>query len=171
MPRSKHRKKPARIKPAGRRASPLVIPADEQKMSEVLRKFIEPYVELTHDDDSLEWLIAVGAMAWNLALLPEEEREKTLDEIAREIFRKKWRSRLSNWLLNAIGSDHGVKDEPEPEEAQEFKVFMLGLVHRKLRYFGRNRRYILNFTAKVYEDGIDLTVMSTLEKVEMKRRG
>jgi hypothetical protein len=170
MPRSKHGKKPARNKSAGRRASALLFPAEAQKMSEVLLDFIEPYRDLTDSDAAFERLISVGALAWNMALLPEIEREQSLDNLAESFFGGKWRvvTRLPKWLMKPFGSNHDDEGESEPAELREFKEIMRAMIERKNRHFGRNRRFILNFHMNPVGDDVQLVVLSTLEKGEMK---
>jgi hypothetical protein len=59
--------------------------SDEMKISPLLVELIDPY---TDDDTSLEELkvlVSAGALAWNLALLPEEAREEGMEEILSEV--------------------------------------------------------------------------------------
>ena len=58
-----------------------------RKMSETLLEFLEPYRELADTDEATERLIALGALAWNLALRPADERKRELRELAATVFR------------------------------------------------------------------------------------
>src|SRR3954471_12797318 len=55
-------------------------PAGREKMSEVLEEFIEPYSDLADTDEAFEKLLNLGVLAWNAALLPEDERQAIIDK-------------------------------------------------------------------------------------------
>src|SRR6516162_3546673 len=76
-------------------------------MSEVLLEFISPYRDKAADDAALERLIGLGIMAWNVALLPEAEREKTIDEFAERLFTPS-RFNPKYWLSKLLGP--GMRD-------------------------------------------------------------
>ena len=56
-------------------------PAGGEKMSEVLEDFVEPYQELADTDDSFRKLLTLGMLAWNAALLPQDQRWAMIDEM------------------------------------------------------------------------------------------
>jgi hypothetical protein len=47
-----------------------------EKMSEILLRFVEPYMELVTTDEALEKLLTVAIVAWNAAMLPPNERAR-----------------------------------------------------------------------------------------------
>jgi hypothetical protein len=57
-------------------------PRGEQRMSEVLEAFIEPYLGLADTDNGQRVLLEIASLAWNAAILPENERQAMLDELA-----------------------------------------------------------------------------------------
>ncbi len=54
-------------------------------MSEVLLDFIEPYRSFADTDEAVEKLVIIGITAWNVSMLPEDERDATITKLA--IFR------------------------------------------------------------------------------------
>src|SRR5215213_7701798 len=52
----------------------------EEKMSEVLVAFVEPYQAMADTYEGFQRLIALGAIAWNAALLPRAARRELLNE-------------------------------------------------------------------------------------------
>lgn len=50
-------------------------PAGHEKMSDVLDDFIEPYSDVADTEDAYRKLLMLGQMAWNTALLPDDERQ------------------------------------------------------------------------------------------------
>jgi hypothetical protein len=59
-------------------------------MSDVIRHISEPLIEEfaeTHED--MERIISLTIAAWNLALLPPEEREKERLSLAKKLFRRR----------------------------------------------------------------------------------
>jgi hypothetical protein len=56
-------------------------PAGAVKMSEVLEEFIGPYREPDDTLDEYRKLVGLGALAWNAALMPADEREEMIDDV------------------------------------------------------------------------------------------
>ena len=56
-------------------------PAGREKMSEVLEDFVEPYRDLADTDDAFRKLLNLGMLAWNAALMPEDQRRAMIDEM------------------------------------------------------------------------------------------
>jgi hypothetical protein len=50
-------------------------PGGEEKMSEVLTSFVEPYLEFADTREEFDKLIALAVGAWNATLLPEGARK------------------------------------------------------------------------------------------------
>ncbi|MBU4224443.1 MAG: hypothetical protein KKC71_01305, partial [Chloroflexi bacterium] len=57
----------------------------EEKMSEVLLAFIEPYREFATNREAYERPIVTAIVAWNAAVVPKKEREKLLDKASKSI--------------------------------------------------------------------------------------
>lgn len=114
-------------------------PAGREKMSEVLEDFIEPYRDLADSEDTFRKLLLLGTLAWNAALLPEDERRAMIDEI------------LGAGLPGASEADRAHAGE-----------LIEGLVRRKQEHFAANRRAILSFEVTDTGDGFHLSVASTL---------
>ena len=171
MPRSKHRKKPARYKLSKRsHASAHSASVEDRKMSEVLLKFIEPFRNVAHNDSELEKLIGLGVVAWNVSLLPEDQREESLDELARDLFtgRRLLPIRVKNWLLNIISSKRSSGGKAQLPLVGDFKEIVYEMIEYKLERFRQNRRFIVSYHVEAREDEVQLFVASTLEGIGKK---
>src|SRR5579875_3884268 len=60
-------------------------PAGREKMSEVLEDLVEPYRGMALDAESFRRLLSLGVLAWNVALLPEDERWSTIDKMVDDL--------------------------------------------------------------------------------------
>ena len=78
-------------------------------------------------------------LAWNAALLPEDQRQTAIDETLRE----------------------GLPGSSKADLAQA-KAFIETLVRRKVERFAANQRAIISFELTDTGDGYHLTVASTL---------
>ena len=114
-------------------------PAGLEKMSEVLEDFIEPYRDLADTEDAFRKLLNLGMLAWNAALLPEDQRRAIIDET------------LGAGLSRAFKSDRALARE-----------FIETLVRRKEEHFAANRRAIMSFELTDTGAGYHLSVASTL---------
>ncbi len=112
----------------------------QQKMSEVLEDFIEPYRYQATDERSFRLLLNMGLLAWNVSQMPEEEREPTIDRLLSE---------------STFGVDH--------EGWLAAKVLVEALVRRKLEFFADNHRLIYSFQLTNRGEDYHLSVASTLE--------
>ncbi len=75
-----------RLQEAGWRDHEFVYaPQQAEKMSEVLRDFIEPYIEFTDITEAMHRLISVALVAWNTALLPEAEQAESLKQVSKAL--------------------------------------------------------------------------------------
>ena len=113
-------------------------PKGEVKMSEVLEAFVEPYLDFTHTRSQREKLFTLAVIAWNLAMMPEQERQPMIDE-----------------LINV-----GLKGN-DPLAQQDTRKIIDELIARKQKYFAKNQRYILNFQLQETGDQCHLSVAST----------
>lgn len=110
--------------------------SDGVKMSEVLEAFVEPYHDAATTDRAYRKLLTVAATAWNMSLLPEEERSARLDE-----------------FLEVI-----------PKEVRrDGKLIVRELMERKEDSFSEYRRMILDLEVTDTGDDLHLTVVSTAE--------
>jgi len=134
-------------------------------MSAVLLEFIEPYRDESLDDAVVETLIPLGIIAWNVALLPPDKREESLNEFCAKVFRRRWRTRLErigDWLRILVRRRRDAALEVEPPEVADFKQMAYELIERKLRYYPHNRRFIMDYRLTITEDDVHLSVVSTL---------
>lgn len=111
----------------------------ENKLSEVLERFIEPYRHLGVNLAQYQRLITIATVAWNAALLQEDERQSMLNEACKAAL--------------PSGNDNAVKD---------FHAMMKDLVTRKERYFSSDERLIIDSEVEETENGYHLSVASTL---------
>ncbi len=75
-----------RLKEAGRKAK--VVPSGKIKMSEVILNLIEPFLIHAESMEDQKILVQLAIQGWNIALLPEKEQKKFIEENFRE-FKKK----------------------------------------------------------------------------------
>ena len=118
----------------------VINPPGQEKMSEVLEQFIEPYLGAVDDVASMQKLTALATVAWNAAILADDRRESFLDSIM-DTFPKKARADAAQMI----------------EE----------MIQRKNRYFADNRRQIVNVQVTDTGDGFHLTVASLLSGKEL----
>jgi hypothetical protein len=114
-------------------------PTGREKMSDILEDFVEPYEESAPDEDSYRKLLNLGVLAWNAALLPEDQRRTAIDETLRE----------------------GLPGSSKEDRALA-KALIEMLVRRKQERFAANQRVIISFELTDTGDGYHLTVASTL---------
>jgi len=103
------------------------------KMSKVLEKFVEPCVQYDMTDQEYTTLVGIGVMAWNLALLPPNERRDEFERI------------LSTNLIPM--DDNG-------------RLIIDYLVHRKEALFSSIRKPIISYDVSPQKQGRLLTVAS-----------
>ncbi len=113
---------------------------EDEKMSEVLENFVEPYMEHADTLDAYRKLIGIAIIAWNAALLQGAEREKMLEDAYRR-------------LIPAA----------DKQARADFQSIVVALILRKERYFADNRRAILNYRVAKVPTGFYLSVASTIK--------
>jgi len=116
----------------------IISPKSKNKMSEVLGRFIEPYEHLATTRDELHKLISVASLAWNAALLPEDERRTFLNDACK--------AALPSGSANAIADFHSM-----------MKLF----IDRKERYFASDKRLVVDSELVETETGYHLSIAST----------
>jgi hypothetical protein len=117
----------------------IVFQSNEEKMSEVLLEFIEPFEDLTTTSEAYRKLIALAVIAWNAALLKGADRQNLIVESTKTILAmagEEWRQDLNNILAM--------------------------LVERKERYFAHNKRFIIDYRLSETKKSYHLSVISTL---------
>jgi hypothetical protein len=113
-------------------------PAGAAKMSEVLEEFVEPYVEFADNRSQRQQLLEVAVLAWNLALMPEAERQTMLEE-----------------AIDQVTDDAMAR--------QNMQAILDELIGRKLAYFADIRRLIVDFELKDTGREYQLSVASLME--------
>jgi hypothetical protein len=164
MPKSKHRKfnqsgSRRRLKLTESRIAP-----EDRKMSQVLLDFIAPYKEHVQDDAAMERLIAIGVMAWNTALLPEQEREKVIDETARKIL-SPGRLNPKYWLRKIAGKN--LAEALRTQEEIDFIGAVNELIEWKIQKYDKNKRFIVSFQVDFSSKDLHLSVISTLPGINL----
>jgi len=113
---------------------------DAEKMSVILKKFVEPYLEYVDSEESYQKLITLAVMAWNASLLPEEDGQRMIDDI----FGK--------------GLPKG-----ETELIAGLREIVDSLVARKKAYFSKYRRQIIDFDVEDLGNQYYISVASIVE--------
>jgi hypothetical protein len=109
------------------------------KMSDALEELVRPYLDFTEDRESLQGLLSMGAFAWNIAAIPEEDRQ--------ELFETAFAT------MKNQGAD-----------LVEQKDLVKTLIERKEKLFPDNCRKIMNFELKYTGRGdYHISVASTIE--------
>jgi hypothetical protein len=121
----------------------VISPSDVAKMSEVLEDFIEPYLEFARNHQQRQHLFEIAVTAWNLALLPADERQAMMDQTIAPI----------------LSSQTALIQ-------QDFQGIVDGMIKRKLDYFAENKRFIVSFELKDAGRKFQLLVASTAGKAE-----
>jgi len=127
-------KRRVRTKSSGQKVV-VVRPRDGVKMSAVLEQFMEPYRKSADTLDTYRKLLAMGAIGWNMTLLPEEDRQSAFDDALAML----------------------------PKEVRnDGKKIIEELMERKERYFSQYRRMILDLDVVDTGDTWHLSVISTV---------
>lgn len=106
----------------------------EPKLSAVLLDFLEPDMDDWETEDELRDVVSFGVLAWNMALLPLEERKKSFSEC------------LAGMPL---------------AERLTLKRVLDMLIRRKEEHFVDDRRGILEYSLTMTGNGPHLTVVSS----------
>jgi hypothetical protein len=112
----------------------------EVKMSEILGEFVEPYADSAKNYAQSQKLYELATLAWNLALMPEAEQEKMINEFLDQGLKERY------WLVQ--GEVQAVLEE---------------MITRKQTFFADCRRYIIDFKLQDAGDQLHLSVASTLD--------
>jgi hypothetical protein len=120
-------------------ADMVINPKGEVKMSEVIGAFVEPYLDFTEDWSEQEKLFHLAVIAWNLSLMPENERPALLDEFMKVALK---------------GNDPLVQQDAR-EIIDEF-------IARKQQFFDKYKRFIVDFELEDAGNEFHISVASTL---------
>jgi hypothetical protein len=121
----------------------VISPSGVAKMSEVLENFIEPYLEFARTHQQRKHLFEIAVTAWNLALLPVDERQTVMEEAIAPILSSQ------TTLIQ-----------------HDFQEIVDGMIERKLDYFADNKRFIVSFELKDTGREFQLLVASTTKEAE-----
>jgi hypothetical protein len=112
-----------------------------EKMSEVLERFVEPYLEQADTLAAHRKLIGAAVIAWNAALLQGAEREQFLENAFKTI-------------LPAV----------DKQVQADFQAIVKEMIERKERHFADNRRRIVNYrVTEMPTGGFFLSVASLVK--------
>lgn len=137
-----------RLKSALGRDVPLVYsPAGVEKMSEVIQRFIAPYMPFVHNLGDMERLVTTALVAWNAALLPSAERAAMLAR-----------------------SSESVRKLAGREAEEDFRIIVDEMMQRKQRYFPEIKRFVIDFTVTDEGNQFRLTVVSSLTPKDIAPR-
>ena len=135
----------ARGEPNPWSASPTipVAPAGMEKMSEVLERFIEPYMTGSAAPETeldLRKLLTVAVLAWDIANLSPDQQKAQIDQIIRE----------------------GVSHKSDADQ-RLFRTLVEDMIDRKNTHFSTINRTIISFDVRFTGHGYDLTVVSLIK--------
>ena len=117
------------------------------KMSEVLKDFVRPYADIPQNKKELQHLLETVVTAWDLALMPEEERETMLGKI------------FVSMMLKA-------KKSIDKEDVATSRALIEDLINRKLKYFADEQRQVIDFQVEYIGQGeYHLSVASAMSKL------
>jgi len=111
-------------------------PPGVEKMSEVIIKFMKPYIDYIETDEALEKLVSLTILAWNISLLPNDNQNEMFDEITSSL--------------------------PNPE-SKDMKNLIKEMIKRRKKYFANYTRSIIDYKISKTKDGLHLSVVSSLE--------
>ena len=130
----------------------------DQKMSQVLLDFVEPYKQFAETPEAIEKLVVIGIAAWNASMLPEQQRDSTVANLAMSIVK-------GNSLVRRVTSKIRTAILGESRDVAEFKQLVYELIERKLQYYPEIKRLIVSYELSPREDDIHLIIVSTLTAV------
>lgn len=112
------------------------------KMSEKLMKFTLPYLHTTESYEDRLRLFDMAVLAWNLAILPSAKREE--------------------FLTSYLAEQVNPLDREALEMFADFRDLLTELIQRKLKLFGKEKRFIDDFQLVEDDDELRVIVKSSL---------
>lgn len=116
-----------------------------KKMSDVLKDFIRPYADIPKSKKELQHLLETAVTAWDLALMPEEERMTMLDKI----------------FVATIKKSKNI----DKEDIETSRALIEDFINRKLKYFADEKRQVVDFQVEYLGRGAyHLSVASAMSQ-------
>ncbi len=125
------------------------------KLSAALIELCEPFEPENLSTNEFEKLIALAAVAWNIAVLPKEERLEKLTAFVEEM--PKMREELESEIDTVL---HDDSKDTDFAPATTMLHFIGAMIQRKDEQFPNDNRFILDFNVKDNPEGPYLTVSS-----------
>jgi hypothetical protein len=125
------------------------------KLSAALIELCEPFEPEKLSTKEFENLIALAAVAWNIAILPKEERLEKLTAFVDEM--PEMRQELENEIGVVL---HDDSKDSDFAPATTTLHFIGAMIQRKDELFPYDDRIIMNFNVKDNPEGPHLTVAS-----------
>jgi hypothetical protein len=125
------------------------------KLSAALIELCEPFEPENLSTKEFENLIALAAVAWNIAVLPKEERLEKLTAFVDEM--PKMRQELENEIGMVLHDDSKNSDFAP---ATTTLHFIGAMIQRKDELFPNDNRFVMEFNVKDSPEGPHLTVSS-----------
>jgi hypothetical protein len=130
-------------------------PFESVKLSAALIELCELFEPENLSTQEFENLMALAAVAWNIGVLPKEERIEKLTAFIDSI--PSMREELENELSPVVNAD---SKETHLSPAKTTLHFLGSLIQRKDELFPDDKRLIVNFNVKDSPKGPQLTVSS-----------
>jgi len=116
-------------------------PEGYEKMSEILIEFVKPFLDEANSHQRREALFSVAVVSWNLAIVPENERQKMLKMMSKKL-----------------------RNKQDPEFAKDTQSLIEEFIERKLTFFADNNRFITGFELDDRSDSFYISVSSVIPK-------
>ena len=116
---------------------------ENDKISEALTDFIEPYIE-DEDDEDLEMVLDLATFAWNLSFFSKKVAQKEIERMLQD--------------------EEMMPADTEPEAKEELKRILGQMIARKKRHFSKYKRLIIDYDLREEDDGFYISVISTSTK-------
>ena len=127
------------------------------KLSAALIELCEPFEPENLSTKEFEKLIALAAVAWNVAVLPQEERLEKLTEFVDTM--PQMREELESEIDTVLHDDSKDTDDFAPP-ATTMLHFIGAMIQRKDDLFPSDNRLVLNYNVKDSPAGPHLAVSS-----------
>lgn len=108
-------------------------PPGQEKMSEILEEFVEPYLQYTENVQQVKKLMLIASVAWNAALMEGDKREDFLQ---------------------------GMLESLPPDGRDDSLALIDGMIKHKLKYFAAYRRLVVSVQVFDTGDGFHVAVAS-----------
>jgi hypothetical protein len=117
----------------------IINPPNKEKMSEVLKDFVAPFLDECVDNIQMRTVISIGLIVWNASQLPEEKQQAILNKM--------------KYLLP-------IREKKDEHLFHENVIKTL--LKRKKDYFSSNKRVLLDHQFSEHNGELSLDVVSTL---------